>query len=349
MVIQYHIDTHGTRLCIARLRRPIIDSQDLGLYIVLSQSQTHYSLSRGTLLHSNVRQVVLIDVFPFSDEVDLAELRINYLSELIDLFIVSEYDVGFSGKEKEFMFPRVLEKLPASIKSKVLYAQQFQKKVFSSPFGNDHFQKDSIAPIIMDLAKSDDLMIFGDVDEFPDKSELRRIISTLPIPAFAHFAQSNFMGFLNVLETSNLILSYAGEFDKIRKRKWLGTILAQVGELNMFSITELRNPERKYKSVRIPDGGWHFSFCGGENLSFTERFRDKLQLTAHQEFNKKHLVDNASDYLLSGTDPLGRVFKRHFGPLTLTQRPKFQVLDGLEHLPKELSLHCKFHKLIAKF
>jgi beta-1,4-mannosyl-glycoprotein beta-1,4-N-acetylglucosaminyltransferase len=290
---------------------------------------------------------VLIDVFPFSDEVDLAELRINYLSEIIDLFIVSEYDVGFSGKEKEFMFPRVLKKLPTSIRSKVLYAQQSQKEVFSSPFSNDRFQKDSISPIIMDIAKSDDLMIFGDLDEFPDKSELRRIISTFPIPAFAHFAQSNFMGFLNVLETSNLILSYAGEFDGIRKRKWLGSILTRVGELNKLSITELRNPERKFESMRIPNGGWHFSFCGGERLTFAERFSEKLRLSPHQEFNTKDILDRASDFLLKGSDPLGRIFKRSIGPVTTTQRPKFKILRGLEHLPGELSQFCRYEHLIA--
>jgi beta-1,4-mannosyl-glycoprotein beta-1,4-N-acetylglucosaminyltransferase len=292
---------------------------------------------------------VLIDVFPFSDEVDLAELRINYLSDLVDLFIVSEYNMGFSGKIKDFSFPRVLNKLPASISSKVLYVPQTQKEVFSSFFSNDHFQKDSIAQIIRRHCKSNDLMLFGDLDEFPDKNALRKIVSNSSIPSFCHFAQSNFMGFLNVLEVSSLIRSYAGEFEGIRRPKWLGTILTRVGKLSEFTITELRNPERKYESIRIPHGGWHFSFCGGENLSFTERFREKLQLTAHQEFNKKSLVDNASDYLLRGTDPLGRVFKRHFGPLTVTRRPKFQVLDGLDHLPKELSLHCKFDNLVAKF
>ena len=299
------------------------------------------------MLHSNVRKVVLIDVFPFSDEVDLAELRIKYLSEIVDWFIVSEYDVGFSGKEKEFMFPRVLKKLPTSIRSKVLYAQQFQKEVFSSPFSNDRFQKDSIAPIIMDSARSDDLMIFGDLDEFPDKSEIRRIISTFPIPTFAHFAQSNFMGFLNVLETSNLILSYAGEFDGIRKRKWLGSILTRVGELNKLSITELRNPERKFESMRIPNGGWHFSFCGGERLTFAERFSKKLLLSAHQEFNKKDKLDNASEILLKGSDPLGRLFTKNIGPVRITQRPKFKILRGLEHFPEELSQFCRYEHLIA--
>lgn len=291
---------------------------------------------------------MLIDVFPFSDEVDLAELRINYLSDLVDLFIVSEYNIGFSGKTKEFCFPRVLKKLPSSVASKVFYVQQTQKEIFSSHFSNDHFQKDSIAQIVWRQCKATDLMLFGDLDEFPDKEALRKIVSNQSIPSFCHFAQTNFMGFLNVLEVSNLIRSYAGDFEGIRKTKWLGTVLTHVDKLRNFTMTELRNPERKAESVRIPHGGWHFSFCGGENLTFTERFREKLQLTAHQEFNKKYLVDNASDYLFSGSDPLGRVYKKHFGPITVTRRPKFQVLRGLEHLPKDLFQHCKFENLVAR-
>lgn len=290
---------------------------------------------------------MLIDVFPFSDEVDLAELRINYLSDLVDFFIVSEYNMGFSGIIKDFSFPRVLNKLPASISSKVLYVPQTQEEVLSSFFSNDHFQKDSLAQIVRRHCKSSDLMLFGDLDEFPDKNALRKIVSNSSIPSFCHFAQSNFMGYLNVLEVSSLIRSYAGEFEGVRRPKWLGTILTRVSTLSEFTMTELRNPERKYESVRIPNGGWHFSFCGGERLTFAERFSKKLLLSAHQEFNRKDKLENASEILLKGSDPLGRLFTKNIGPVRITQRPKFKILRGLEHLPGELSRFCRYEHLIA--
>jgi beta-1,4-mannosyl-glycoprotein beta-1,4-N-acetylglucosaminyltransferase len=291
---------------------------------------------------------MLIDVFPFSDEVDLAEIRLNYLSEYVDFFVVTEFDVGFSGIEKDFYFPRVIEKLPKSIQSKILYYPQHQRSLFESTFENDRLQKDSLARFVVQAFPKDCKMIFGDLDEFPNMSQLPKILEMGQKTRFCHLAQFNFMGFLNVIEYTGCIQSYAGEFSGVRQKKWLGTVVTEVENLKQFTMTELRNPERKSDSLRVNNGGWHFSFCGGEGVSFQQRFEFKVNLTAHQEFNTQDIKNKADDLIKSGLDPLNRHFLKRIGPFSYYKRPKFKILDGLGHLPDSLVRFCTKENLVFR-
>lgn len=291
---------------------------------------------------------MLIDVFPFLDEVDLAELRIKYLSNTVDAFVVSEFDHGFSGYKKDFGFQKVIEKLPQGVREKVYYFPQEQSRFFSSPFENDRFQKDSISKIITSLFSPDDFMIFGDLDEIPNRSRVEDIRDMDSRISFFHFAQINFLGFFNVTEISNLLLSHAGEFPHMPEKKWLGSIYTKVKTLSNSSVTQLRDPVKKGISTRISDGGWHFSFCGGENSSFEERFAEKMKYTAHQEFNKEDLISNALGKLLQGQDPFNRIYYKTIGPFKIKRYPRFSVLKGLSHLPKELAELCDYPKMILE-
>lgn len=289
---------------------------------------------------------MIIDVFPFLDEVDLAELRIRYLSNTVDLFVVSEFDHGFSGERKQFCFPKVIDRLPRYLKNKVRYFPQKQRRIFSNTFENDRFQKDSISEILFSLCELEDIIIFGDLDEIPNRITLQKILRTKSAGNFYHFAQLNFLGFLNVIETSDLILSHAGEFSNVARKKWLGSISTDINTLCNISMTDLRDPNRKEISVRISEGGWHFSFCGGENANFHERFRKKMKFSAHQEFNNDFLLSKAFHNLEKGKDPFDRKFTRKFGPVTVIRSPKFRILEGLNHLPIELAQLCNYPNLI---
>ena len=53
---------------------------------------------------------MLIDAFTFFNEKELVELRIKYLSSIVDFFVVVEANVTHQGKKKEWNFPKILEK-----------------------------------------------------------------------------------------------------------------------------------------------------------------------------------------------------------------------------------------------
>ena len=44
---------------------------------------------------------MIVDAFTFFNERELVELRIKYLNDLIDYFVIVEADVTHTGKEKK--------------------------------------------------------------------------------------------------------------------------------------------------------------------------------------------------------------------------------------------------------
>jgi len=276
---------------------------------------------------------LLIDVFPFADEVDLACLRIQYLSDVVDFFVISEHAISFSGIEKDLYFHRVMSRLSSHARTKIIYLENLSSGTYGTPFENDKAQKDSIGEFVVKEFGPETRMIFGDLDEIPKLESMINVVDNLKQPLMWHLAQDFYFGFFNLKETSGLLLSYAGEFRGIRKKKWLGTIISQVKILNELSLSALRDPIQKNRSKRVSEGGWHFSNCNGESLNFGERFRQKMKFSAHQEFNSEQFIEKAEHRLLTGKDPFARQFTRKFGPFFVSREPRFTVIRDSISLP----------------
>ena len=52
---------------------------------------------------------MLIDAFTYFNEKELVELRLKYLSEIVDCFLIVEADFTHTGKEKKWNFPEILK------------------------------------------------------------------------------------------------------------------------------------------------------------------------------------------------------------------------------------------------
>ena len=55
---------------------------------------------------------MIIDAFTFFNEKELVELRVKYLSEIVDCFLIVEADHTHTGKKKNWNFPKVLKAFP---------------------------------------------------------------------------------------------------------------------------------------------------------------------------------------------------------------------------------------------
>ena len=53
---------------------------------------------------------MLVDAFLYFNEKELVELRIKYLNDLVDHFVVVEADVTHQGKKKDWNFPDFMNK-----------------------------------------------------------------------------------------------------------------------------------------------------------------------------------------------------------------------------------------------
>ena len=66
---------------------------------------------------------MIVDAFTFLNEKELVELRVKYLNDIVDCFLVVEADVTHTGKEKKWNFPDLLKNGLKEFSSKIQYHQ----------------------------------------------------------------------------------------------------------------------------------------------------------------------------------------------------------------------------------
>ena len=66
---------------------------------------------------------MIIDAITFLNERELIELRIKYLNDVVDCFLIVEADVTHTGKEKKWNFPEILKNNLKEFSHKIQYYQ----------------------------------------------------------------------------------------------------------------------------------------------------------------------------------------------------------------------------------
>lgn len=248
---------------------------------------------------------MIYDCIPFFNELDILKLRMQILSPYVDRFVLEESTVTFSGEPKEMIFAKN-RSMFREFEDKIVYLA-----VDNSPLDGvttherDKFQKNQLIRGLQGC-RSDDIVIFSDVDEIPKPETLQKILRDFDPDKIYHLAQRMFYCFLNMEEVSGNLLSITGEFPGVRQKQWLGTKVCSFGNLPKEGIVYLREvPPTDPRSVRVADGGWHFGYMGGDRDA-AKRIGVKVQAAAHQEYNKARYLNEAVDRLLCGEDMFGR-------------------------------------------
>lgn len=249
---------------------------------------------------------MVYDCFQFFNELDILKIRLNVLNPVVDRFVISEATETFSGLKKPLYYEENKEMF-AEFADKIIHVT-----VEDTPEGDTHyrdtFQKNAVTRGLSGC-KDDDIVIFSDLDEIPNPDKIREILKDFRQDRIYHFAQRLFYCYLNMEEVSGNLLSYAGEFDGVEHKKWIGTKMLSyklLREQNLL-LGELRFPERKEIGIRVEDGGWHFGYMGGHGQKdIRKRVQEKVISAAHQEYNSKHVLSNVTDQIKDGKDIFGR-------------------------------------------
>lgn len=227
---------------------------------------------------------MVIDCIPFFNELDILRLRLEVLNPLVDRFVIEESTRTFSGEPKELIFEQNRE-LFAPFLAKIDYvvvsddvllpdgktvnpaAEVYAPPIPGQelPHRRDYFQKNHLMDRLKDVTEND-VILFGDLDEIPDPAALRRILKDFDPEKVYHLAQRNFYVFLNMEEQPVRLHSITGEFPDVPdgQRRWLGTKVCSIRSIPAEGIVRLRDlvPVTDPRSVRVPDGGWHFGYMG---------------------------------------------------------------------------------------
>lgn len=249
---------------------------------------------------------MVYDCFQFFNELDILKIRLNVLNPVVDRFVISEATETFSGLEKPLYYEENKEMF-AEFADKIIHVV-----VADTPEGDTHyrdtFQKNAVTRGLAGCTDGD-VIIFSDLDEIPNPDKIREILGNFREDKIYHFAQRLFYCYLNMEEVSGSLLSYAGEFEGVEHKKWIGTKMLSyklLREQNLL-LGELRFPERKEIGIRVEDGGWHFGYMGGHGeKDIRKRVQEKVVSAAHQEYNSKHVLSNVTDQIKDGKDIFGR-------------------------------------------
>ena len=256
-------------------------------------------LLNGDLEMLPVTNPKVIDSFLFFNEIDILKLRLEYLKDVVDYFIVCECNYTYSGKSKPYYLDQVIDVLDEDVKNKIIslhYEPDISNFVFKEI---DFYDANSHNWCIerghrnyinekLKYFSPDDLFMLSDVDEIPRKEVIKEIISN------RYYLNDDF-----VLTAKSDMFYY--NFSTLSNDAWTGTIFTKVKIAIQNECQHLREKRHEFNS--IDNGGWHFSYFGG-----IDRIRKKIESFSHQELNKKKYtsIENIIDCIKNKKD----VFQR---------------------------------------
>jgi beta-1,4-mannosyl-glycoprotein beta-1,4-N-acetylglucosaminyltransferase len=256
----------------------------------------------------------IYDCFLFFNELDLLELRLEILNNVIDKFVIVESTVTFTGKpkclyfnENKHRFEKFKDKIIHIIindtpndfinlpyvdnvfNNNSLFKNKILKYVENSTgwnrsdkqWGREIYQRESIVYGLIDCS-DDDIIFVSDLDEIPNPIEIEKL-KPYNNKDVLEFKQTMYYYYFNLLKEYN----------------WSGPKCLLWGNLKNLSINLIR--QNKYTTKSIVDGGWHFSYMGGQ-----ESIKIKLDSFSHQEYNNLYIISNLENNIKNNIDPFFR-------------------------------------------
>ena len=245
---------------------------------------------------------MIIDTFLYFNEEELIELRLDYLSEIVDYFVIVEANLTHQGKEKDWNFEKLLSSKFTKYKEKIIY----QKKIINLEMVDneigwggktngekswkiENFHRNSIKEY---LSKFDDndIILLSDLDEIPSKDKIV-FLKNCNLEKIHPVAFEQKLFHLNC--------------NYITLEKWFGTIAILKKMLDKHSPQYLRSNIDKMSIFM--NAGWTFSSFGG-----VKRVKEKLESFAHAEYNNSEYKNDVhiSECINLGIDLFKRNSKR---------------------------------------
>ena len=243
----------------------------------------------------------LFDTFLFFNELDLLEIRLNVLAPYVDYFVITEADVTFSGKPKPFYYYENRARY-RDFAGKIIYnridstpddfsgfippnkyftdrMRSYAHKSNGTPlsrlspdFQREVYQRDSIINGPIGAAADEDLILISDLDEIPNTEQLVNADKKFKPGMLYNFCMKWLMYYLNV-ECSD---------------EWFGTRVCRFDYLDGKSIDLMRYHLENRLEQPVPiveNGGWHFSFLGGQ-----DRVMEKLAAYSYQGRRSRYFL-----------------------------------------------------------
>lgn len=216
---------------------------------------------------------MVFDCVLYRDEIDALTIRLHELDRVVDVFVIVEANVTFSGQPRDIGFnpgdPRL-----APFADRIRHVIVADMPATRDPWQREAWQRNAVLRGVPD-AGPDDLLILSDVDEIPRATVIEEIVNDTENSAFG-LELGFFYFFVNYRNT-------AGPEAAIT---W--TVVCRRDRLDDISANDLRYAvrDRKVPARVVGNAGWHFSYLMDE-----AGLRRKIASFSHQEFNTPEFLD----------------------------------------------------------
>lgn len=225
------------------------------------------------------------DCFPFFNELDLLEIRLNILKDVVDRFVLVEAGETHTGKPKPFFFEENRARFSA-FADRIVYLKIEKFPAGHGAWWNENYQRNELMKGLVGASDDDDI-ILSDLDEIPDPEKVRQWKGTKGIKVFQLGFYAFYLNFLNA-RVSRLLATKMFPF---RDAKCVYDDVEVFGneflpeDINRgTTLTKIRRrtlPKSKGGEIVVRNGGWHFSCLGGAAAMVA-----KMRAVApHHDFN----------------------------------------------------------------
>ena len=231
---------------------------------------------------------MIYDCFPFFNEFDILEIRLEELYPVVDKFVICESTVTHTNKPKELNF----------LNNKSRYEKYLDKIEYlvcdTMPSGPDNWQRENHQRRYLSngIKYRDEktLVMLSDCDEIPKREAIQEIKKSLEYVPYYGPITLQLQCYYGKL--TNAVISPE------HHRRFKGTVvipyLCSINDLQSYRNQKDLYPSRYY-------GGWHFSYIGDEN-----KIKEKIESFAHAEFDNESVKEKIKDRLDKNEDLLGR-------------------------------------------
>ena len=212
----------------------------------------------------------IFDCFMYFDEDVVLDVRLNFLNEFVDKFVIIESRYNHKGEKRQPLFN--INKF-ASFKNKIEYIlteeipkeiesikkddskNEIYKKTILNAWKRENLQRNQISQGIVS-ASSEDWIIVSDLDEIPDlnKINLRKINHK-----FVFFKQDMMYYKFNLkLKDYTWVGSKACKMKNLKSPQWIRDIKDK--KYVWWRLDTLFSKKKYNDIIFIENGGWHFSY-----------------------------------------------------------------------------------------